>query len=93
MSTDSPKYVEVIWYIQENTFHWVSIPLDHELVTVHAVLQSLPWEIDFNEHVIGIWGKRVSLDHKIKSGDRIEVNKPLALTPNQVRLRRKRQTD
>lgn len=37
---------------------------------------------------VGIFSKKVSLNQELNEGDRIEIYRPLTLTPNQIRLRR-----
>ena len=34
---------------------------------------------------VGIWGRTVSSDQKLKDGDRIEIYRPLALDPREAR--------
>ena len=37
---------------------------------------------------VGIWGKRYSLNHKLKSNDRIEIYRPLRVDPKVARRER-----
>jgi putative ubiquitin-RnfH superfamily antitoxin RatB of RatAB toxin-antitoxin module len=37
---------------------------------------------------VGIFGKRVPLDHKLASGDRVEIYRPLEIDPKEARRRR-----
>lgn len=39
-------------------------------------------------HAIGIFGKRVKLDHPLREGDRVEIYRPLAIDPKEARRRR-----
>ena len=87
------KYVEIIWFISHSSYYWVSIPLDNQRTTIKMLLDMLPWSVDMNDYVVGIWGKQVKVDQVVTAGDRIELYKPLQLTPNDIRLRRKNQTD
>ena len=34
---------------------------------------------------LGIWGRRVERDHRVKAGDRIELYRPLELDPKEAR--------
>ena len=89
----SKNHIEIIWFISQTSYYWVAIPLANEVTTVKALLEILPWSVDLDEYVVGIWGKQVKLDQNVTFGDRIELYKPLLLTPNEIRLRRKNQTD
>ena len=93
MSTVNKPYVEIIWFSSQTAYHWVCVPLENKETTVEALLEMLPWSIDLNDYVVGIWGKTVKLDQLVCAGDRVELYKPLQLTPNEIRLRRKNQTD
>ena len=93
MSTVNKPHVEVIWFSAQTAYHWVSIPLENKKTTVKVLLEMLPWSIELNDYVVGIWGKTVKLDQVVCAGDRVELYKPLQLTPNEIRLRRKNQTD
>ena len=83
-------HVEVIWFSSKENYHWACIPLHGSLQTVQAILNVLPWSYDVNEYVVGIWGRQVKLDHVVSPGDRVELYRSLALTPNEIRLRRKK---
>jgi len=37
---------------------------------------------------VGIFGKRVALDHPLADGDRVEIYRPLAMDPKEARRRR-----
>jgi putative ubiquitin-RnfH superfamily antitoxin RatB of RatAB toxin-antitoxin module len=39
---------------------------------------------------VGIFGKRVALDHPLADGDRVEIYRPLAMDPKEARRRRAR---
>jgi uncharacterized protein len=40
------------------------------------------------ESPVGIFGKRVTLGHKLLPGDRVEIYRPLAIDPKEARRRR-----
>lgn len=40
------------------------------------------------ETPVGIFGRRVALDHKLSEGDRVEIYRPLAIDPKEARRRR-----
>ena len=37
---------------------------------------------------VGVFGKRVPLDHRLSHGDRVEIYRPLAIDPKEARRRR-----
>lgn len=37
---------------------------------------------------VGVFGKRVALDHRLKPGDRVEIYRALAIDPKEARRRR-----
>jgi putative ubiquitin-RnfH superfamily antitoxin RatB of RatAB toxin-antitoxin module len=39
---------------------------------------------------VGIFGKRVPLEHPLADGDRVEIYRPLAIDPKEARRRRAR---
>ena len=51
------------------------------------VLREFP-EIDLNQHKVGIFGKVVKLDQVLRSGDRVEIYRPLIADPKQARKQR-----
>ncbi|MEE2769837.1 MAG: RnfH family protein [Pseudomonadota bacterium] len=87
---ENKKFVEVIWFYGKNQYYWAAIPLVDEINTVQTMIDSLPWPIDLENYKVGIWGKQVKLDDVVSTGDRIEITQPLKLTPNEIRLRRKK---
>lgn len=53
-------------------------------------------ELQQQELLVGIWGKRVTLQHVLCANDRIEIYRPLVIDPKQARqvkvLRERRKT-
>ena len=45
-------------------------------------------EIDLAENKIGIFGKKARLSQRLKPGDRVEIYRPLLLSPKQARRKR-----
>lgn len=41
---------------------------------------------------VGIFSRKVSLDHQLKAGDRVEIYRPLIADPKQTRRERARKT-
>lgn len=58
-----------------------------EAVRLSGIQQLFPDE-DLAAADIGIFGKAIKDDHLLKSGDRIEVYRPLIADPKEVRKRR-----
>jgi uncharacterized protein len=52
-----------------------------------GILQKFP-EIDLRVNKVGIFGKRVLLQHPLRAGDRIEIYRPLIADPKLVRRQR-----
>jgi putative ubiquitin-RnfH superfamily antitoxin RatB of RatAB toxin-antitoxin module len=45
-------------------------------------------EIDLARNQIGIFSRPVSLEHRVRTGDRIEIYRPLKIDPKERRRRR-----
>jgi len=43
---------------------------------------------NIENHAVGIFGKRVALDHPLADGDRVEIYRPLVIDPKEARRRR-----
>jgi uncharacterized protein len=52
-----------------------------------ALLQAFP-EIDLSINAVGVWGKRASLDQRLRPRDRVEIYRPLLADPRSARRRR-----
>lgn len=57
-----------------------------------AIMQQFP-EIDLTQTTVGVFSKRVKLDHLVNDGDRIEIYRPLKIDPMQKRRQRARRED
>ena len=44
--------------------------------------------IDLSKNKVGIFGKKITLDHLLKDRDRIEIYRPLILDPKEMRRKR-----
>lgn len=42
-------------------------------------------ELDVNTLTVGLWGRRTTLDHTVRAGDRVEVYRPLKVDPKEAR--------
>ena len=45
-------------------------------------------ELELDELEKGIWGRRRPEDHEVRSGDRVEIYRPLVVDPREARRRR-----
>ncbi|SFF61727.1 hypothetical protein SAMN04488120_1136 [Fontimonas thermophila] len=52
-----------------------------------GILARFP-EIDLSRNKVGCWGHLAALDDVVRSGDRIEIYRPLIADPKEVRRRR-----
>lgn len=57
-----------------------------------GILRECP-EINLSIHKVGIFGKLVSLETSLHSGDRIEIYRPLKIDPKESRRRRAKVKD
>ncbi|MFO7858504.1 MAG: RnfH family protein [Ectothiorhodospiraceae bacterium] len=55
-----------------------------------AGLESVFPEIDPNAAPLGIYGRHVQDDQPLRSGDRVEINRPLEIDPREARRQRAR---
>jgi putative ubiquitin-RnfH superfamily antitoxin RatB of RatAB toxin-antitoxin module len=46
--------------------------------------------LDVRKLMLGIAGRRVASEHRLREGDRVEILRPLAAEPNEARRRRAR---
>ena len=66
--------------------HLTSIALELEPgATVRAALLAAGLPLD---QPVGVYGRRVELDHRLADGDRVEVYRPLRADPKEARRRR-----
>ncbi len=82
------KHCEVIYFFEHALYYWACVPLKGP-ITVAQVIQDLPWDID-NSLEVGIFGQKVTWEHNVSPGDRIEIYQPLIMTPNELRKKRQR---
>jgi putative ubiquitin-RnfH superfamily antitoxin RatB of RatAB toxin-antitoxin module len=60
-----------------------------DAITASGIAELIP-NAGFDPDRLGIFSKRVSADHVVQSGDRIEIYRPLILDPMEARRRRAR---
>jgi putative ubiquitin-RnfH superfamily antitoxin RatB of RatAB toxin-antitoxin module len=60
--------------------------VEHAIQT-SGILQHFP-DIDLNQNAVGIFGKVCALNQTLRTGDRIEIYRPLQIDPKQARKQR-----
>lgn len=58
-----------------------------QAVRVSGLLQLFP-ALDLQTALVGVWGRKVSLDHVLRENDRIEIYRPLTVDPKVARRER-----
>jgi putative ubiquitin-RnfH superfamily antitoxin RatB of RatAB toxin-antitoxin module len=58
-----------------------------EAIRLSGLLVQFPG-IDINKAVVGIWGRKVSLEQPLKDQDRVEIYRPLTVDPKVARRKR-----
>ena len=70
----------------------VEAPLDctvAEAIELSGIRAEFP-EIEPAPKMVGIFSRKVSLDHKLRDGDRVEIYRPLIADPKEMRRQRAR---
>ncbi len=65
----------------------VTIPADstvRDAIEASAIASRFP-DQDLSSGPVGIWGRRVERDHRLKDGDRVELYRPLKIDPREAR--------
>ncbi len=80
--------VEVV-YASKDTTRLVSVNVPDNCSIQHAIQQSglladFP-EIDLNTNEVGIWGEKKPLASTLQANDRIEIYRPLLMSPTEAR--------
>lgn len=83
--------IEIAYAAAKNT---CLIPLDvtqpctiYEAIQQSGILTAFP-EINLSSNKVGVFSVLASLDSEAKSGDRIEIYRPLLIDPKQARKQR-----
>lgn len=84
--------IELIYSPAARAVDCVTLVLDDASTVAQALqasglMQRHP-EIDLARLGVGVWGRRCSLDHALRDGDRVEVYRPLQVEPKEARRRR-----
>jgi len=56
-------------------------------IRLSGILDDFP-EIELGNSRVGVFSKIVKLDHELRSGDRVEIYRPLIADPKEVRKKR-----
>jgi putative ubiquitin-RnfH superfamily antitoxin RatB of RatAB toxin-antitoxin module len=60
-----------------------------EAIELSGIREEFPdMELDFK--AVGIFSRKVSMDHELKEGDRVEIYRPLVADPKEMRKQRAR---
>jgi hypothetical protein len=86
--------IEVVYALPEQqTLCKLRLPLRstvREAIEISGILNMYP-EIDFSRNKLGVFGKLVEPDRELRAGDRVEIYRPLARDPKEIRRERARQ--
>jgi len=61
----------------------------HDAIKQSGILKQFP-EIDLDKNKVGIFSKRLPLDTVVKTGDRVEIYRPLLIDPKTARRNREK---
>lgn len=80
-----------IVYALPNNSTVIDFQVDEPTNVLQAIIKSnilSLCQIQLDEHLIGILGKRCELSEQVKDGDRIEIYRPLINDPKEIRRRK-----
>jgi putative ubiquitin-RnfH superfamily antitoxin RatB of RatAB toxin-antitoxin module len=84
-------WVEVVYAtVQEQIKHRIELPRDSTVRQAIDASGIFAATNGFDPNNVGIFSRRVSLDHTLSQGDRIEIYRSLSVTPMEARRRRAR---
>lgn len=92
MVSDALLQLSVVYAPKAREWVEVKLLLPSPCTVLHALqqsglLQQFP-EIDHHHALLGVWGRRVKLDHPLRDLDRIEIYRPLRVDPKVARRER-----
>lgn len=61
-----------------------------QVIVQSGILQQCP-EINLDKQMVGVFGRQVKLDSRLRAGDRVEIYRPLLADPKDIRRRRAEQ--
>lgn len=82
--------VEILYIAKDQSITRIHLPLNesitvNEALNLSGIYRKHP---EIKDYKVGIFGKIVSLTQQVKSGDRIEIYRPLEIDPKEKRRRR-----
>ena len=81
--------VEIIYIDEKQTIFHRKLTLEASSCAKQALMQSTLFdkypELLIDSITIGIFSKKVNLDYQLKDGDRIEIYRPLTISPMEKR--------
>lgn len=85
-------HVAVAWSPQSGAAFEMALELRRGASALDAIRASGVLErdpgIDVSTQPVGIWGRVVALETPLEEGDRVEIYRPLAMSPKEARRRR-----
>jgi putative ubiquitin-RnfH superfamily antitoxin RatB of RatAB toxin-antitoxin module len=58
-----------------------------EAIELSGIREEFP-DMELDPKAVGIFSRKVSLDHKLREGDRVEIYRPLIADPKEMRKQR-----
>lgn len=92
MASSLPIRVNVVYSPVARVVHEASVELSAHATVMQAILQSglvqrFP-EINTIPINVGVWGRKVPVEHLLRDQDRVEIYRPLLLDPKLARRER-----
>jgi putative ubiquitin-RnfH superfamily antitoxin RatB of RatAB toxin-antitoxin module len=60
-----------------------------EAISLSGIREEFP-DMELDPKAVGIFSRKVSMDHELKEGDRVEIYRPLLADPKEMRKQRAR---
>jgi len=60
-----------------------------EAISLSGIPEEFP-DMELDPKAVGIFSRKVSMDHELKEGDRVEIYRPLVADPKEMRKQRAR---
>lgn len=81
-----------VWvaYATTQQQYYLTVEFQQGMTVQDAIERSgLPTQIDLPQPLqVGIFGVKVSLEHRLQAGDRVEIYRPLLINPQDIRRNR-----
>lgn len=84
-----PQQVWVAYATMQQQYY-LTVEFQQGMTVQDAIEQSgLPTQTDLPQPLqVGIFGVKVSLEHRLQAGDRVEIYRPLLINPQDIRRNR-----